>query len=220
MDLKNKLLKDLDRTEVVEAHLSLSSFTETKDHIVYSSLDEVEREMRQTRGNMNTKHYAPALCAFALLDQIGSCYEDKAMPAHPAQGGGAIHRALYYWGGLPQLGPEIEALYAFRNGLVHDGSLTSKTKRGQWYIFRYDDTIPGPVGLANTPWDGTAIGIGSDTLTKINSRMLTDLVSRAISGVRECHKTRPNDLDVLQSRDEILHKYCFWRRPLASSADD
>lgn len=210
MNISSKHLQNLDLSEVVAVHLSRSPHTVTKDYILVSSLDQVESEMRQTRGNVNTKHYAPALCAFALLDQIGSCYTDKAMPSHPVQGGGAIHRALYYWGGMAPLSPEIEALYAFRNGLVHDGSLTSRTTRGQWYIFRYDGNISGPVKLAQTPWDGTPVGLGKQTLTKINSRALTDLVSDAIAKLLDCHKNRVDDLNVLQTRDDILHKYCFW----------
>lgn len=208
-DLKNTLLQSLSLDEIVYCHLTEQFHIETKAHIVHSCLHDVETEMRQARGRYLTANYAPLLAAFAILDQIGSCYRDKAMPQHPNQGQ-SIHRALYYFGRMAPMSDEVRALYAFRNGLVHDASLTSHTRAGEWYIFRYKPSLPTIIKLAKKPWDGTAANLGPDTLTLLNVRMLTNAVSEALNLVRKCRLDRPADLDVLQTKENIIHKYLFW----------
>ncbi len=209
-DLRAKDLQDLDTDDIVSCHLNRAPYTWTRDHVVRSSLDFIDEEMRQSRGKRLTANYAPLLAGFAILDQLGSTYADAAAPTHP-QGGGAIHRALHAFCDYPAMGPEVKAFYALRNGLMHDASLTSfDVKAQQWYIFRYDRQMPDAVQLAATPWDGDRMTLGPDTVTMVNPRVFTDQVSAAISRVRDCHLDRRSDLTVLQSGADILHKYLFW----------
>jgi hypothetical protein len=208
-DLSAKRLQSLMLDDIVYCHLSSRQPERTKDFRVTSCLEGIEHEMRQSRGIQLTSNYAPLLAGFAILDQIGSCYRDKSKPHHPI-GGASIHRALYYFMSLAPMSDEVKALYALRNGLVHDASLTSRTKSGDWYIFRYDREMAASIKLAKRPWDGSSGDLGDDTLTLVNPRYFTDQISLALSKLRECYIDRRSDLDVLMSATDILHKYLFW----------
>jgi len=210
-NLEGQELKDLSLDDVVYCHLTTRSPKFTKDYTVHTTLELVEVEMRQSRGFQKTASYAPLLTGFALLDQIGGCYADRAKPPHPNKGS-AIEHALYYFMGYPPQGPEVRAIYALRNGLVHEGSLTCKTNSQAHYIFRYDSTLTSAIQLAATPWDGQAATLGTSTTTLVNPRVLTDDISRAISALRDCFLQRPQDLQILKSREEILHGYLIWQR--------
>lgn len=210
VNLSSKLLKQLNLDEVIYAHLTRSYHTNTRDHLLRSCLHEVEEEMRQSRGLQVTSRYAPVMCAFALLDQIGSTYSDLSKQPYPDKNASGIKKALYYWAGYSANDPETKALYAFRNGIDHDGSLTSEAKSGEWYIFRYRQNLGSPVELSQTPWDGTAATLGSETTTLIDVRELTELVCAAVQSVRNCFAGRRNDLKSHQSKESILHKYIFW----------
>lgn len=210
-DLTQTRLQDLTDDEIVYCHLGVRTQEATRDFVVSSCLHDVETEMRQSRGTQLTSNYVPLLAAFAILDQIGSCYEDAAKPPHPNKGS-AIERALYHFGGLSALSPEVIHLYALRNGLVHDASLTSHDRpKTNWYIFRFDRAMPDAIRLPAIPWNGQASTLDRSTTTKVNPRELTEVVSRALSNLRDLYFDRHHDLVVLKTGEEILHKYLFWR---------
>lgn len=210
MNFSNKPLSQLNLDEVIYAHLTRSSYSDASDYTLRSCLHEVEQEMLQARGLQVMSHYAPVMCAFALLDQIGTTYSDSAKAPYPDSNASGIKKALYYWAGHTPNGSETKALYAFRNGIDHDGSLTSETKSGDWYFFRYRKDLGSPVELAAIPWDGTAATIGSNTTTLIDVRELTEMTSHAIESVRDCFSERRGDLNEHQTKENILHKYIFW----------
>lgn len=211
MAFDQKRLDELTLDEVVYCHVRANPLW-CKDVTVVSHLEQINTEMRQARGLQVTKNYASLLAAFAILDQIGSCYEDSSQGAHPA-GGNAFKRALFYFGHLPAMGAEINALYALRNGLVHDGSLTSQDqKTGKWYCFRYFSRMSEPVRLPTQNWDGTFQSLSNEKLCLINSRELTEIASRAIHRVDHLLQCERNKLNIIQSKDEIITKYLMWRR--------
>lgn len=103
IDLSTKPLSGLNDEEIVYLHVAGRSQEYTKDFIVISVLREINRNMKHTSGFNNSKTFAPALCAFAILDQIGSCYEDAAMAPYAGDEVN-IKRALYYFAeSLPQV---------------------------------------------------------------------------------------------------------------------
>ncbi len=208
-DYSSKKLMDLTDDELVSCHLSVQQPVMTIDYWITSCLEAVEHEMRQSRGIKDTSKYAPLLAGFAILDQIGSCYVDRAKVAHPTKGA-SIHHALYYFMNYAAMSDEVHALYALRNGLVHDASLTCNTKSGSYYIFRYDPAMKASIKLAKRPWDGKETSLGGDTVTLVNPRHFTDQISAALTSLRDCYLKRPNDLKVLQPGRDILHKYLFW----------
>lgn len=211
LQLDTTRLEDLDLDQIVYCHIAAPSLVWTSDFIVTSVLDSIDTEMRQARGFDLTSTYVPLLAAFAILDQLGSCYEDASMVPHPP-GGSSIERALYYFGGFGARSPEVEHLYALRNGLVHDASLTSHNRgKTKWYIFRLSPSKPDAITLAPKAWNGAAGMLDNQVVTWVNVREFTDLVSIAIDRVKQMYFDRPNDLVKLKSADEILHKYLFWR---------
>lgn len=210
-DLTTKRLVELSDDDVAYCHLSYRDVEVCADHLVRSNLHYLEIEMTQSRGLRVTASYSPLLLAFAILDQIGSCYRDLSRAPHPS-GGSAIARALYYFCDRPALSDEVKALYALRNGLVHDGSLTCQTNAGQWHFFRYDFQQTAAVRLPTQAWDGTATGLSGQRVTRVNPRVLTDEVSRGISALRNCYFLDRNNLDIQQPSTDILHKYLFWER--------
>lgn len=211
-DLSNLRLSQLEKDDIVYCHLSFRSHEMTKDFVVVSSLEAAATEMTQARGTDLTANYAPLLTGFAILDQIGSCYENATMAPHPT-GGAAIERALYYFGGMAARSPEVEHLYALRNGLVHDASLTSHDRpKRKWYMFRFNRNMPDVIRLPAQDWDGNAGSLGPDTTTWINPRRLTEIISNAISDLRDLRELNSGALTVLKPKEEILHKYLFWEK--------
>ena len=194
-------------------HLDNSLHHATKDLIFTTTLHKVEDEMRQSRGIRIMSTYTPLLCAFAILDQLGSAYSDRSKINPPREKSG-IQKALQTFGAYPIDSPVSDALYSLRNGLVHDASYTHNwvTKnRNEWRIFRIDPDQSEAVRNPVTPWDGQHSSLTRSVITWINIRKLTDEVSGIISAVRKLHEERRSDLIVNYSRDEILDKYMLWR---------
>lgn len=219
--LELKTMDQLDRDDVVFMHLDRSHYHATADLIFTSTLDSVESEMRQSRGLRILSTYTPLLCAFAILDQLGSAYSDATKAAPPREKSGII-KALQTFGAYAIGSPESDALYSLRNGLVHDASFTHRwtTKtRDEWRIFRINNKQAEAVRNPVRAWDGQHTNLTRDVITWINVRQLTEEVSDIITAVRDLHETRVSDLIVNLSRDEILHRYMLWG-PRASESDD
>lgn len=209
-DLTKKSFRSLDRVEMAYCHLS-PSYVETSDWIITSGLDGVEETMRQSRALRTTADYAPLLCAFAILDQLGTCYRNKAVTAKPSNAAG-VKKGIHYFLGWDFNSAETKAFYALRNGLVHDASLTCHAKDGTWYIFRYSSDESAPtIKIPATQWDGTSGNLNANVVTWVNVRSFTDKVSEAISKVREMHYSNDPDLEIVKDADEISNKYLFWR---------
>lgn len=209
-DLSLLKLAELSVDDVVYCHLSQGPGEQLKGHLLYSSLQDIEEEMRQSRGLQVTSRYVPILAAFSILEQIGDIYRDTSIAKHPKSGGGIEH-ALYYFGGLPAMSPEVKALYALRNGLVHAASLTSTDQgTGARYIFRYDYQMLEVIKPASQAWDGQISTVNSSVITRVNPRALTDLVSAALDQVRSLFFDRPSSLRVQRNAGHILVNHLFW----------
>jgi hypothetical protein len=205
-------LAGLSQNDAAFCHLSRVGWETLKDCIVYTTLDWIEMEMRQSRGLASTGTYAPLLAAFSILDQLGRAYLDRGKKRHQASGA-AIHHALYYFCGYAPMSPEVKALYALRNGLVHAASLTSMDQAsGARYIFRFSDDIDLPIVLSSTAWDGQLSTIGSQTTTLINSRLFTDQVSGAINEARELFFHRSQDMKILLTKGQIICDHLTWKK--------
>lgn len=205
---KDEDLQNIDLAGVVKMHVGRAPYWATKRHNVISSLEELEEEMTQCLSFERTRRYAPLLVAFAILDQLGSTYEDQRQ-LQPAAGN-SIRRALHYFCGIAETDPVSEALYALRNALAHDGALTNCSSKGVWRIFRYNRDITVPIVLPKTPWDGQAQTLGPDTTHTVGVRGVVSLARNAIRFVREMEEERPADLGVRTTKDAIIHKFLFW----------
>ena len=207
--LATKRLMDLTQSEIVSVHLDTRARIETADMILESCLHSAEDGMRQSRGVLLIRNYAPLLCGFAILDQLGGCYSDKQKPALPSNKSGVI-KALDHFSDYASGSSESDAIYLLRNCLVHDSALSGKSHRGDWAIFRYNWEQPEAIRLPATPWDGTAANLTKDRITWVNPRKLTDEISAALGAARTLQQDRPHDLIVQQSKDDILHRFVFW----------
>jgi hypothetical protein len=204
MDLMNATIED-----VVFMHLDGAGTYELKDFMVHSCLESALDSMRQSRGIGKVSAYAPLLCGFAVLDQLGGCYSDATL-IPPTNRGSNVVRALHEFGNYQIDSPESQAFYALRNSLVLDAALTGCTSRGKWYMFRYDWEQEETIKVAQEDWDGTASSISPDITSVINPRKFTDEISEIRSSIRSINNDRPGDLCVRQSKEDILHKYMLW----------
>lgn len=108
-DLSQIGLGDLSVEEVAYRHLSTRGWEPIKGYTLFTTLENIETEMRQSRGAQLTSRYVPMLAAFSILEQLGDTYEDRRLPKHPTNGSG-IERALYYFCGMQPMSDEVKAL--------------------------------------------------------------------------------------------------------------
>ncbi|WP_295563040.1 hypothetical protein [uncultured Sphingomonas sp.] len=211
-DLSGLTLSELTLEDVAYCHLSRRGWEPIKGATVHTTLDDIETEIRQTRGTMITARYLPLLAGFAILEQLGDNYADGSVTKHPKSGGG-IERALNYFYGYSAMSADVKALYALRNGLVHAGSLTSTDQStGERYIFRYQDDLLTAIQQPIAPWDGQLSKLTSSRFTLINPRELTEQVSRAISKVRSLLFDDRANRKISQSNENyILVRHLIWR---------
>lgn len=211
-DLSGLTLSGLSLDDVAYCHLSRRGWEPIKGATIYTTLDDIETEMRQARGTTITARYLPLLAGFAILEQLGDNYADRTLVKHPNNGGG-IERALYYFCGYSPMSAEVKALYALRNGLVHAASLTSTDQAtGDRYIFRYKNDLPTAIQLPTKPWDGQVSKLTAGSYTLINPRELTEQVSRAIARVRTLFFDNRANLKITQSnKNHILVRHLIWR---------
>lgn len=212
IDLSTKPLSGLNDEEIVYLHVAGRSQEYTKDFIVISVLREINRNMKHTSGFNNSKTFAPALCAFAILDQIGSCYEDAAMAPYAGDEVN-IKRALYYFCGIASSSPEAEYLYMLRNSMVHDASMVSHNKpKTKWYFFRYRTNLGQLIKTPSAAWDGQAATIGNGTTAYVDPDELVTATETAVNKLGEIFVDRRSDLKLRVPKTEILHKYLMWDR--------
>lgn len=211
-------LRDLTDEQIAFCHLLGGSRIWTADFVVSTGLDDIETEMRQSRGRDLTSRYVPLMAAFAILDQIGSTYSDPQLTAPPTNTA-AIKRALYYFGGFQLNDPVVKHLYALRNALVHDAALTGHNPgKTIWYIFRFNHKMTDMIKLPASGWNGDPTTLKPDCVTWINPRAFTDWVSERLHRLRQTFEANPSSIVLEQPAADILQKYLFWE-PRRNSDD-
>jgi hypothetical protein len=78
MDLSAKPFGSLTLDEVVYLHVAGRLHESTSDFNETSSLEQILTSMRSANGRDNSKFYGPAMCAFAILDGLGTCYDRRS----------------------------------------------------------------------------------------------------------------------------------------------
>lgn len=208
LSLRKKNLRDVDIDEVVHMHLDANRY-ELNDYYVVSLLKELERTMQHTRGSIYSRNYAPLLCGFAILDQLGGCYADKHnLPSNQCKSD--IQRALHTFGGYNENSNESEAFYALRNCLVHHGALSRRMASGKYYTFRFNWEAEETIQLSQSEWDGQAENISPDICTIVNPRAFTNAILDIIRQAKSIMDDRQGDLDIKQSKTDLLHSYLVW----------
>ena len=203
--IKNKRLIQLNDKEVMELHLYGLHPYEILDFVMQSTLHETEMTMRLSRGSAYQRRYAPLLCGFAILDQIGGCYSDLSKT--PPTGQKGIRHALHFFGKYSYESSESQYLYALRNGLVHDASFVDCDKKGVWRVFRLNWELPEEIVLPKKPWNGDYNQITFEKITWINPRKFTDSISDMLINIKKILENTPCKLNMLMSKEEMLSKY-------------
>jgi hypothetical protein len=208
MDLSAKPFGDLTLDEVIYLHVAGRLHELTGDFHVTSSLEQILTSMRSANSRENSKFYGPAMCAFAILDQLGTCYDRRS--SHLPSKTTSIKRTLQNFCGISATSAEAQHLYAFRNGQVHDASHVNRDKKGNWYLFRHDEQLSSVIKLPKVAWDGEASTLGPDTTTLVSREKLVELASNAVREIRDVFETNIADLRVRVSQPELMHQYLLW----------
>lgn len=207
----DKKLSELDLDDLIYKHVGRRHESPT-DVWLLSTLEAIEENMTHSKSLDKSKVFAPSLCAFAILEQIGTTYADAQVP--PGTKTNGIIAALHNFCGIPDNSADSHHLYRFRNAIMHDASMTNFwTKNGvtSCYIFRYSDDINGLVQPSSTAWDGDFATVSDSTTSLINQTRLVEAAGNAISAVSDIFFNRRADLTVLATREAILTKFLVWK---------
>ncbi len=181
--LHDKHIDELSFEEMAFIHLSTShSPISVKNAILRSTLSFIYQNIQHSLSFEYSKQLMPYLSLCAILDQLGICYnrKDKAEPKFE----NGVKRCLVYFGEVDENDELIKTLYALRNGLLHNISLTSIDKlNGNHYIFQFNKEIENVYLKAEEKWDGnyeTLDGNRDKYTTHINIEKFRDLVYKCI----------------------------------------
>jgi hypothetical protein len=206
-----KKLSELTNSEIINIHLSRNA--STKDFKLISTLKTLEEEMRQSSGLDKFKSFLPFMAAFAILDQIGKCYENtekKASMAKIKNGGNSILKALYYFGDIEDE-QTLNEIRVFRNSIVHDASLfavdVDKNQIKEYYYFRYSDNneTSNLINSAEEKWDGTFDSISPKNMTIVNRKFLINKTSDIIRKLSKINES--NELKISLPEKELIKRY-------------
>lgn len=199
-----KPLGSLDLNEVVDIHLRRSDAW-TDDFRIHSSLDTMESEMRHAICYENSKTFLPLMAGFSILDQLGTCYSHARLPRYPDNRASGIKKALYYFLGYSPNGPETKAFYGLRNAIMHEAALTTHTREGDHYWFRWEPSQANPIKVSTRPWDGAFGSLRPDTVTTINPKLLVDQLSGTLNEL--ANMNRRGELQVELPKEEIILRH-------------
>lgn len=178
----DKNTHELSFEEMAFVHLSLQSIL-TKDKHLKSTLMFIYENINHALHIDHAKQLMPYLSLCAILDQLGICYNNKDKTEPKFKNG--LKRCLYHFANIDENDEIIDTLYAFRNGLLHNISLTSyDTHNKKHYIFTFNNKIEAVYQKAESIWlDGNYADLDGNFkkyVTHINTKKFTDLVYNCI----------------------------------------
>ncbi|WP_249570430.1 hypothetical protein [Acinetobacter sp. ANC5681] len=199
----NKKLEELSIHELVYTYLNVNwNVTKLKNREVSTSLHDLVENIRASYNNNRTRTYTPLLGCFMILDQLGSIVND---PNKPLKNGIKQILDLHTYDEKT-----IQYLLALRNGLIHDGSLTSRAQyAGQYHtIFRLEPTLATTIEFPSTDWNGVFENELSIYCSKINSKRFFDEVLIIIDLVKEALLDNRLNLKISDEK-EFFYKFLF-----------
>ena len=209
-------LMKLSLTEIINLHLQgpRVPFGRLVGSIaVCSSLTEIVAESTNAAAKKYSSPLLPLMGYLSALDQIGNCYGVTEKNTTFKNG---IKRALTLFAGLSR--PEIDVLYALRNGVVHNCSLISigdKSKGGTSVAFYLKDTVirrqqltpPAILKMPAASWDGEITSLTTDHYAGISlegvENLTTNVVNRAIEAFQQGILVPNHDHFPIASDEEI-----------------
>lgn len=206
----NKLISELTIEEMSFIHLSMShSSHRVKNASLRSTLSFIHQNINHALNNENSKHLMPYISLCAILDQLGTCYNRRDQS--PPRFDNGLKRCLVAFGEIDENDQIINVLYALRNGLLHNISLTSFDRRNQKYFrFRYSKDISGVYQNAQIEWDGnyTTLDTNNENYTTlINVEKFRDLVYKCIYKAEELNQNSLLELRLPGGARQLFYDY-------------
>lgn len=219
-NIRGKTLTELSLEEL--AYLHLDDFDhpwELKDGLIRSALPGLIAEVRKTRTNDRTRIFSPLYGCFALLDQIGSVYQNLELPACANENASGIKKALYYFCGFPEDSDDVKAIYGLRNALMHDGSMLYRGRwqdgkwKGPFHYFRLGSESELVVEMPQQSWNGKLEDLRMNVhATLINQSLLADVALNAVSVARGLLQDGKLKIRLGEGPIELYYKYLFHTR--------
>lgn len=208
--LFKKKVGELTIDEMIFVHLSTSySSILVKKTQLRSTLSFIYQNIQHSLHNDNSKQLIPYIGLCAILDQLGTCYNRNDKP-EPRFGNG-IKRCLYYFGEFEENDELIDVIYALRNGLLHNISLSSYIQnKNKYYHFRYNKEIDEIYAPAENEWDGSYENLDTGRekfTTSINVENFRDMVYNCITKAQELNQNSKLDLRLADGARQLFFDY-------------
>jgi hypothetical protein len=208
--LQDKNVDDLSFEEMAFVHLSTSySPILVKNAFLRSTLSFTYQNIQHSLSYEYSKQLIPYLSLCAILDQLGICYNRKDKIETKFKNG--IKRCLVYFGEVDEDDELINTLYALRNGLLHNLSLTSIDKnKNNHYIFQYNNEIDNVYKKAVEKWDGNYETLASNIdkyTTLINVGKFKDLVYKCIQKAEDLNQNSMLELRLNGGVRQLFYDY-------------
>lgn len=225
-EIESKEISELSQMEMSMIHLNTSYSTKIAgDSLLRSTLSVLVQNINHASQFRRSKNIMPLQSCMCILDQLGICYNIKGKPEPRFQNG--IKRGLYYFAHLDEDDPNINVLYALRNGLLHNVSLVSVDKhRDNHYFFRYARNDDHIVVSAEEKWDGCFETLDPSTdrfTTLISPNKIRELVIQAVEYASELNKESKLELRLEGGARELFYTYIlstYRTSRVALSVDD
>jgi hypothetical protein len=202
-----KRLDQLTEMETIQAHIAHGR-TFTEDRILMSTLHVMEMETRHAVVYQNSNIILPLLGSFAILDQVGTSYMNKKLPAAANHDWSGVKKALYYFMGFAENSPEINVFWALRNGVVHNASLVNLSLNGREHSwFRFDSEMNSVVKPPQEPWSGQPQDCADKNLSTVNTRRLVDSISQMLDELRSLHDEGALMLVLPGGKEELAMRF-------------
>jgi hypothetical protein len=221
--MQTKTLDQLTLLELASIHLDRYGFPrQLADGYIQSGMGFLVTEIQQSLPIVNTGFFSPLYGAFALLDQIGEIYKDTSVSDCGNDAASGIKKALYYFGGMDFDDDKVKALYGLRNALMHNGSLlyrgrfNKKTNawEGPFHRFRWNKSLPEPIKLPASPWDGVLDNLNSHCTTEINVAEICRLAINSVGKAKTALENNTLGINLKEGNKELYYLYLHHERQI------
>ena len=210
IELQNLKIDELNTQQMIFIHLQETSVPITLKHcVIRSTLSFICENVSHGMCFDKSKSLMPIISMCSILDQLGVCYNRIDIPEPRFQNG--IKRALYYFGEFDENNVIIDIIYALRNGLTHNVSLTSYDKfKRKYYHFRYDKEIESIYKLPELEWNGNyeTLDTGREKFTTlINVENFESLVFACVRKAEELNQDNQLELRLSGGIKQLFFDY-------------
>ena len=210
----DKKFSELSARDYVSIHLNHGrisggeAVTQLQDCRILTMTGTLLGEARHASFFTDSRNILPVLGWFAVLDQLGSCYINKAKPLYPDRQASGVKKSLYYLCNFAPNDEQTKTLYALRNALVHDSSFFSRGNSNRSnYFFRYDSSLESCIQSSITEWNGHLTDIREEVITLVNPKEIKALAESAYTEAFQLLQEDDLDTEFDERSLEIAYRY-------------